>query len=455
MTTMTEAGGRGGRDADVRAFPWIPGMSGTPLWWTMRMLVLAALALSAYLLWSSLSGAAVAGCDENAQRCASVLSSRWRSWLGIPVSALGAMLYLVMLVALFFSHAGASARNRLLSWSILLPAAVMAGGAAIWFMGLQAVAIRAFCPFCMAAHACALAAAVMILAVSRSWNVFMPGYSGARPLLLAGGGVGLGLLIAGQILMPGATALVVNDDDQGVYDTGPGPERVIRLAKTSITISPHAVPILGSPDADRIAVVFFAYDCMICRKEYQHFKHAAIRYGSRLGVVWLPLGCRPDDSAHDHGDNHEGCDHSELNSERCVYTMLAAAIWRHAPEHFPRFHDWLMTDAPPMLRNGPIGTPSVEHSRAYAASLIGVDALEDTLADPVLKEITLRWREWRLALPDHNGGVPVISAGSNLIYGELLIARELFEILESSLNVAPLDAAKGAEASAGATLTGS
>ncbi len=453
MTTVAHNSSQDDRNSAIGGPCVGPPQPGAAWQWATRGLALVALGLSIYLLGSSLSSMGVAGCDESGGGCGSVLSSRWRSWMGLPVSFLGATVYLVIFIALCSLGPRASCRHRRVAWSVLLPAAVMAGGAALWFVGLQALVVKAFCPYCTAAHVCALMLAGLILAArpigrdpSAAWG------TAARTGLLVVGAAGLVLLIGGQVLMPGSTSRVVRGHT-GPYDSGPGPDRTIRLAGTDIQIAPHELPIIGSPDADRIAVVFFGYNCPICRSEYQLFKEAMSRYGSRLAVVWLPLGCRPDGdgSGHDTHEADDEHDHSELIPDRCNYTLLAAAVWRHVPQRFAQFHNWLMTDAPPMLRKTPTdGIPSYEHARAYVASLIGADVLAQALRNPSLKAMVLPWRGWRHSLPDGTGVVPAVSVGNDLIYGEVTTALELFEGIERSLGIAPLigetlSPAKGAE----------
>ena len=128
----------------------------------LRLLILGALGISAYLAWTSLSGKAVAGCGPDSS-CDKVLHSRWGYWFGLPVSVLALLVY-ISVVALSFGLAEKrdAARQRKL-WPGLLIGAILMLGAAIWFTALQALVIRSFCPFCMTAHGLGVAAALIIL----------------------------------------------------------------------------------------------------------------------------------------------------------------------------------------------------------------------------------------------------------------------------------------------------
>src|SRR5436305_6957536 len=66
----------------------------------MRVLIFAALGISVYLAWSSLSGKAVAGCGADSS-CDKVLHSRWGYWFGLPVSVFALLVYIAVLALSF------------------------------------------------------------------------------------------------------------------------------------------------------------------------------------------------------------------------------------------------------------------------------------------------------------------------------------------------------------------
>src|SRR5258706_195553 len=123
------------------------------LLFTIRLLLLAAIGLAAYLLSVSLSGGAVAGCGPDSS-CDKVLHSRWSRWLGLPVSAVGLPVYLAILIGTFKLKRTVPAPAQRAVWHWLLPCAMAVMGASVWFGIVQAVILRSFCPFCMTAHAC-------------------------------------------------------------------------------------------------------------------------------------------------------------------------------------------------------------------------------------------------------------------------------------------------------------
>src|SRR5688572_14560310 len=135
---------------------------GRNLFLLARVLVLGALVLSIYLGWVSFGGSAVAGCGPDSG-CDKVLNSRWSKWFGIPVSVPAFFLYVLMLAGLLRLTPKASAQQQRQAWAVMVPAAWVVIGAVVWFVALQLLVIKAMCPFCMAAHACGLAAAAIVL----------------------------------------------------------------------------------------------------------------------------------------------------------------------------------------------------------------------------------------------------------------------------------------------------
>jgi uncharacterized membrane protein len=80
----------------------------------------------------------VAGCDV-------VLTSAYSAIAGIPVSLLGVIFYLAMLVGLFVY---VESRNlRVLKWTLLF--SVLGLLCTLWFLFVQAFLLKAFCQYCL------------------------------------------------------------------------------------------------------------------------------------------------------------------------------------------------------------------------------------------------------------------------------------------------------------------
>src|SRR5437660_2683795 len=98
----------------------------------LRILVLSALGISAYLAWTSLSGKAVAGCGPDST-CDKVLHSRWGYWFGVPVSLLALVVYVAVLALSFGIGSKRDAAGQRKLWPSLMVTAILMIGAALWF----------------------------------------------------------------------------------------------------------------------------------------------------------------------------------------------------------------------------------------------------------------------------------------------------------------------------------
>ncbi|MBI2949028.1 MAG: thioredoxin domain-containing protein [Verrucomicrobia bacterium] len=127
-----------------------------------RVLLAVSLAIAVYLAWVSFKGGSLPGCGPESG-CNKVLQSRWSHWFGLPVSVPAALVYVSLLWATFQIGSGISVARQRACWRGIVALSVVIVGAAIWFVGLQALVIKSFCPFCMTAHASAVIAAFLLL----------------------------------------------------------------------------------------------------------------------------------------------------------------------------------------------------------------------------------------------------------------------------------------------------
>src|SRR5436305_10091796 len=90
----------------------------------IRLLILAAAGISAYLLSVSLSGGTAVGCGPGSA-CDEVLRSRWAYVLGIPVSALALVVDGALLLTTFGCGPKSTPKQRRGAWEILVPCALL------------------------------------------------------------------------------------------------------------------------------------------------------------------------------------------------------------------------------------------------------------------------------------------------------------------------------------------
>jgi uncharacterized membrane protein len=404
-----------------------------------RGLSLAALVISTYLTWASLSGGGVAGCGPESG-CDRVLSSQWSKWLGLPVSVGALGVYTAVFAATFRLGSKVPAVRQQRAWEALVFAAVLLLGAALWFIGLQLIAIRALCPYCMAAHMCGLCLALLILfhapfrytpskLLQAGKGVFVGRVVAARLTLVAVGGVLA--LIGGQVLHPAKTFQVkgVAAVELTVDRSSPAKSiltsghrgKVLQLYGGAFQFDLQEVPLLGSPEAPRVMVCLFDYSCRHCRIMHGHLKEVHRAFSNQLAIVSLvaPL--------------HTNCNktirrvHPD-HTNACEYARIALAVWRADRRKMEEFEDWVFA---------PVRPPAPEAVRQHAAKLVGVKALERAERDPW---VSRRMQEGVNLLATNylqfrRGTLPQLMVGTNIIQGELSGPQDLYSLLSVNLGL--------------------
>lgn len=133
---------------------------------TMLLMILAAagLSISLYLSWVALTSSKIAGCGSgDVFDCSHVMHTKWSGIVGVPVGVPAAILYASLLAGLFTNAAAHSASVRRAAQSVITLAVTSAAFAALWFIILQVFVVQHLCGYCLAAHACGLAAAAIVL----------------------------------------------------------------------------------------------------------------------------------------------------------------------------------------------------------------------------------------------------------------------------------------------------
>src|ERR1017187_1288891 len=190
----------------------IPAVAPTPTWlrWARALLVIA-MSGAGYLAWVSIHNGPAAGCGP-ASGCNAVLQSRWAYWLDLPVSVPAVLVYLALLGATVLLQQRPSPDDQRGSWAAIIVLSVIVAGAAFWFVSLQVFVIQAFCKYCLTAHVCGFAAALICLmnipyATDPDTPMWAAG-SGKRGVprqgiisLVLVGLAGVGLLAGGQVLV--------------------------------------------------------------------------------------------------------------------------------------------------------------------------------------------------------------------------------------------------------------
>jgi uncharacterized membrane protein len=452
-----------------------PGVNRSSRWLLIVRVLLAVAALGAgYLAWVSIHNGPAAGCGPESG-CSKVLQSRWAYWFGIPVGLPALCTYLGLLAATVYQEKRPASPVQQRAWTVIIVMSVVIAGAAVWFVGLQIFVIKAFCKFCMSAHVCALAAAVLCLKniptrveLDRpAWANRSQEFSLSRrgiALMVVAGLAGLSGLLAGQLLVqkqrnvvkpltllstPQAPPLATTRHaDQPVLGTPPATSslpaqttvsppvpstrntgmiaqlsapRLLSLYSDRFLIHLDEVPIIGSPDAPHLVVSLFDYTCHHCRQLHPFLVEAQRRLSNQLAIVSLPMPL---------GTNCNPMLPRQLprHAKACDYARLALAVWRCNRELFPRFDDWLFTPETPV---------PPEQARQYAAQLVGPDRLERALADEwITRHLHTNGCLYHTNyLKMSNSVMPQLIIGPVISFGPLNSSKDLLLLLEQHLGL--------------------
>src|SRR6266567_9637214 len=101
----------------------------------VSILALLASVLSGWMLRQSTGGRGLPGCGAGSG-CDAVTRSRWSRWAHWPVAAPGTVLYVSIFAASLLAATARSPAFQRVACAVLLSIAPLAGGAAIWFIGL-------------------------------------------------------------------------------------------------------------------------------------------------------------------------------------------------------------------------------------------------------------------------------------------------------------------------------
>jgi len=412
-------------------------------WWRRVLTGLSALglALSAYLGWHYLAGGSVIGCGGGSP-CDEVLNSRWSTIGGmLPVSGLAAGAYLAMLLASLFIGPAAEAPVRRLAWRAMLVLVGAATGSAVWFTIVQKWIVGAFCPYCMATHLTGLLlAALVIWRAPKQFDDESFDHARAKPAPNARTGAvkaapvqdvspaarrrvigrlpAIGLAMVGLALAGIMAASQAAFAPKTVYRGGESQENLPAL-------DPHAVPLVGSPDAAYVVKLLFDYKCPHCQQLHLMLDEAIRRYGGSLAFALCPSPLNTNCNPYIPRNVDEFKDSCEL-------AKVGLAVWVAKREAFPAFDGWMFS-----FESGDRWQPrSLDAARAKAAELVGRAKFDAAWADPWIdRYMRTSIRIYGATIQKGNTAVPKLVFGSRWVIPEPNDADGLVLILHDSLAV--------------------
>lgn len=382
-----------------------------PLVHWVRLFAGIAAAICLLLIWKKLRGeiTSLAGCGGPEGGCAQVLGGRWSSWMGVPVTYLALGIYLSVLLLTFSALQRGMGGN---ADRLLCAASLTTVLAAAWFVAILVIKVKAFCPYCAAAHAAGLCFSVPILVRAarmrreRSRGLLAAAISVAVPAVMI---LALGQtfgpvpdtfqITQGAAPKPSAPPVPSPDPTPApaptpsAVVTPPSPSKTLDMPVQATTVesapSPAAAPIrvvpfyngdfkyalpelplIGSPTAKHIMVEYFDYTCGSCRDMYGDLKEMNRVLGADFAVIVLPSPLSRTCNPHLRPEIRE-------HPNACELATLSLAFWRAAPEKFPGYHSYLMTQPLPL-------EPAT--ARAEADRLAGAEKMDAALKDPWVKQ---------------------------------------------------------------------
>ncbi|MEO1498429.1 MAG: vitamin K epoxide reductase family protein [Planctomycetota bacterium] len=452
-----------------------------------RLLAFGAVGLAGYLWYAGAQQTGLAGCDFLSDfDCDAALASRWAKWFGLPVSALGGLVYLSLIAG---SVLIAIPRLETFGWRVVEAASVAAVGAAVWFVAVQFFALDSYCLYCLATHACGLlGAAALFGARARraaatdagpAAAMLTPGEliaaEGPPPLgpPLAVGVLGVAALAAGQLFgaAPGpertaafeapedlaiagfdepevprprsvdtssiddagdTESAVVEDQSserQAAYTLPPrrrNGSRRVKFLRDRLTIDAYTHPVVGSPEAPHLMLELMDYACPHCRKFHDVIAEAIDRRRGQVGVVVMPVPgeilCNP--YVKRGAKERRGA---------CRIAKLSIAVSELEPEAFEPMHRWLLEgDRLPNYTSA-----LLEARRFVDADTLSFKLRDDSgdLAARVKRHIEL----YATLASIQKIGLPTMVLGSNVYAGGVKTVDELVAVWDENFGLDPAD----------------
>ncbi|MBG69807.1 MAG: hypothetical protein CMN06_06765 [Roseibacillus sp.] len=388
------------------AWPCLPAAVKAPL--ILRLLSLTGLLICGYLAGLKLAGktSSLAGCGQGSG-CGNVLGSEWSQLFGIPVSLLAFVIYLALLIASFRP-----------SRSLYGALAICLTGAALWFVGILYLTIRAVCPWCLAMHTIGVVTSIVLVASLRD----VPPSKSLLRFAPVAALLALLTLVVGQILGPkpdthASSKEALRDQGGAIENAG----RRIAFTRGGKRYNTDTMPHLGPPDAKYVMVKYFDYTCISCRKVHEQLQFVEKKHPGLFCVILLPVplnrSCNPFIT-----------NQSPKHQHACELARLSVAAWKASPTKWPKVHEQLIStlDLPPEVAEAAVG------------QIVGHDQLELAKQDPSVESLIKSSVKDFGQLKKENSLLPkLMCAGGKVLHGEPRSAEALLSVLNQIYDLVP------------------
>lgn len=412
-----------------------------------RALLISASVITAYLALLTLAqGGDVPGCGPDSD-CDKVLRSKWAYWLGIPVSIPGLCLYLLFFLKTFgikFNNLSPSNKKQIRSLNTLTLCAFGVIGGGIWFIGIQALEIKAFCPYCCTAHALAMTASGIFLTrsgiIAERLNVNINITGGVLTMTAF-----IVIIATTQFLFPKQnpaakiielsnsktntavqnnqkTATTKSNQNNTVINNLNNKEAPFPIPKTKLSLITSKLPIIGDRNAKKRIAVLFDYTCHHCRTLHGYVRQIIPKYKNQLSSIMVPM---PLDSKCNPRIKTTQKDH--INA--CNYAKICLAVHQVSPGKYDEFDKWLFSD-----HNS---TKPLSTVRKYAEEIAGEKIFNETInSQSVLDQLATNIEVYNLN--SNNGGTTIMPQSiikNRVMFGPPPSAQALEKILIQILDL--------------------
>lgn len=449
-----------------------------PIKWALLLCSSIALASSSYLAWVSLTSSSVAGCSGSLFNCDHVLHSRWATVMSVPVSIPAILTHASILGLLLIRPM--PLRWERYRWPMISFAAITAGVAALWFVGLQVFLLEHLCPYCLVAHTAGIIAAGVVL-----WR--RPLRKSTLAKVSAAAVASVALLIALQVSTPAPdtfevieyssppAAIPADSSLPADSSTTPTDDSMLFEAPISSTSSTGSTgSATSAPNASMtgisLAMGWFNPSLLLAGQVGQaagentqaaqpERRTASILGGLKLDTRQWPLIGKPDAELvfvelFDYTCPHCQRTHAALSQakarygdrlavivlpvpldracnptvrqtgaahgEACELARLAISVWVVDPKAFPKFHDYVFESK-----------PNYAAALQRASQMVDSEKLRETMSGPIpsdyiAKHVSLYKRAGE-------GAIPKLMFPTSTTVGEVASGERLIQLISQHL----------------------